>query len=119
MMKDSSRFLKEQQIAYDPGDIIILYTDGISEARYRSEQNGRLYTVDRIVESITKLDVKSAEMIFRRLTIDISAWMGYQYHQYDDISLLVVENTHEIRPPELFRDIPDRIDGSYITEWNW
>ena len=39
MVKDSSKILKEQRIAFDPGDLIILYTDGISEARYRSEQN--------------------------------------------------------------------------------
>jgi serine phosphatase RsbU (regulator of sigma subunit) len=43
MVRDSSKILKEQQIAYDPNDIIILYTDGISEARYRSEQNGILF----------------------------------------------------------------------------
>ncbi len=39
MVKDSSKILKEQRISFDPGDLIILYTDGISEARYRSEQN--------------------------------------------------------------------------------
>ena len=43
MIKDSTKILKEQQIAFVPGDIIILYTDGISEARYRSEQNGILF----------------------------------------------------------------------------
>lgn len=49
MVKDSTKILKEQQIAFDPGDIIILYTDGISEARYRSEQTGLLFGVDHIV----------------------------------------------------------------------
>ena len=39
MVRDSSKVLKEQQILFDRNDIIILYTDGITEARYRSEQN--------------------------------------------------------------------------------
>ncbi len=119
MIKDSTKILKEQQIAFDPGDIIILYTDGISEARYRSEQNGLLFTVDRIIESIIKLDVKTAENIFRKITIDLSAWMGYQYKQYDDITLAVVEyNTIEEESATLL-DISNHIDSTNITEWNW
>lgn len=39
MVRDSSKALKEQQILFERGDVIILYTDGITEARYRSEQN--------------------------------------------------------------------------------
>lgn len=39
MMRDSSKVLMEQQILFEPNDVVILYTDGITEARYRSEQN--------------------------------------------------------------------------------
>ena len=119
MIKDSSKILKEQQIAFEPGDIIILYTDGISEARYRSEQNGILFSVDRIIESIIKLDTKTAENIFKKITIDLSAWMWYQCKQYDDISLAVVEyNTPDI-PANTFVGIRNHIDPTNITEWNW
>ncbi len=120
MIKDSTKILKEQQIAFVPGDIIILYTDGISEARYRSEQNGILFSVDRIIESIIKLDVKTAENIFRKITIDLSGWMWYQCKQYDDISLAVVEYnlTSDVAPSTIL-DISNRIDISNITEWNW
>ncbi len=119
MVKDSSKILKEQRIAFDPGDLIILYTDGITEARYRSEQNGLLFSVDRIIESIIRLDDKSAENIFRKITIDLSAWMGYKYKQYDDISLIVVEYNTLNKSPQTLFDIQDRIDYSNITEWNW
>lgn len=119
MVKDSSKILKEQQIAYDPGDVIILYTDGISEARYRSDQNGILFGVERIIESIMKLEIKSAEMIFRQLTIDLSAFMGYRHKQYDDISLIIVDYIADTRQPEVLLSIPGSIDTSYITEWNW
>ena len=75
MIKDSSKILKEQQIAFEMGDIIVLYTDGISEAHYRSEQNGMLFSVERIIECIIKLDIKTTESIFRAITINLSAWM--------------------------------------------
>ena len=39
MVRDASKALIEQQILFEKNDIIILYTDGITEARYRSEQN--------------------------------------------------------------------------------
>lgn len=39
MVRDSSKVMIEQQILFEKEDIIILYTDGITEARYRSEQN--------------------------------------------------------------------------------
>jgi len=119
MIKDSSKILKEQQISFVPWDIIILYTDGISEARYRSEQNGLLFSVDRIVESIMSLGVKSAGTVFRNITINLSAWMWYKYKQYDDISLIVVECNTIDMDPKVLLDIPQKIDHTNITEWNW
>jgi len=119
MIKDSSKILKEQQISFAPGDVILIYTDGISEARYRSEQNGILFGVDRIIESILKLDVKTAENIFRKITIDLSSWMGYKYIQYDDISLVVVEYNSVGKAPNTLLNIHQSIDRSNITEWNW
>ncbi len=119
MIKDSTKILKEQQIAFDPGDMIVIYTDGISEARYRSEQNGILFSVERIIESIIKLDVKTAENIFRKITIDLSFWMGYQCKQYDDISLAVVEYNLPGVESKTLLDISKHIDISNITEWNW
>jgi hypothetical protein len=36
-----------------------------------------------------KPQIKTAESIFRQITIDLSAYMGYKHKQYDDITLLV------------------------------
>lgn len=119
MMRDSSKILKEQQIAFEVNDIIILYTDGISEARYRSEQNWLLFSVDRIVESINKTQEKTASVIFEQITTDLSAFMGYKHKQYDDITLAVVQYLPQNIAPQTLLDIPDRMDSSRITEWNW
>ncbi len=118
MIRDSSKLLKEQEIKFEKDDVIILYTDGITEARYRSEQNGILFGIDRIVESIMKIEVKTAENIFRQITIDLSAFMGYRHKQYDDISLLVaryVEPEKGVTQSQLAK----KMDPSNITEWNW
>jgi hypothetical protein len=45
--------------------------------------------------------------------------MWYQFKQYDDISLAVVEyNTAEAEAATLL-DISNYIDDTNITEWNW
>ncbi|MBP6981693.1 serine/threonine-protein phosphatase [Candidatus Gracilibacteria bacterium] len=117
MVRDASKTLKEQQILFEKNDVIILYTDGITEARYRSEQNGLLFGIDRIVESIMKPPVKTAENIFRQITIDLSAFMGYKHKQYDDVTLFVARYVGS--GGETLTDLPEKIDYSHLTEWNW
>lgn len=121
MIKDISRALKEQQIAFVPWDIIILYTDGITEARYRSESNGMLFGVDRIVESVMKLaePIRNTENIFRQITIDLSAFMWYKHKQYDDITLAVVGFAENEQDSEIITNISETIESTSITEWNW
>lgn len=119
MVKDSSKILKEQQIAFEPNDVIILYTDGITEARYRSDQNGILFGIDRIVESIMKIWNKDAATIFQQITIDLSAFMGYRHKQYDDITLVVARYLPPGTPGKTLGDVADTIDIAHITEWNW
>jgi serine phosphatase RsbU (regulator of sigma subunit) len=119
MVKDSSKILKEQQIAYDPEDVIILYTDGISEARYRSDPNGMLFGVDRIVESIMKCGKRDAPTIFQQITIDLSAFMGYKHKQYDDITLIVARYLPGGATGTTTSTLPDTINFSHVTEWNW
>ncbi|MBP9812215.1 serine/threonine-protein phosphatase [Candidatus Gracilibacteria bacterium] len=117
MMRDASKLYKEQQIRFEPGDIIILYTDGVTEARYRSEQNGLLFGIDKMVESILKVAEKSADNIFRQITIDLSAHMGYKHKQFDDISLFIAR--YAPGPGSTNTAAHDLIDQSNITEWNW
>jgi serine phosphatase RsbU (regulator of sigma subunit) len=119
MMRDSSAILKEQQIAFAQNDVIVLYTDGISEARYRSEQTGILFGVDRIVDAIMKSETKTAENIFQKITIDLSAFMGYKYRQFDDITLIVTRYLPDSLPGKTIGDIAEKIDFAHITEWNW
>jgi len=90
MVKDISKILHERNIAFEPEDIVVLYTDGISEARLRSEKTGILFGVNRIIEAIEKTREKTAENVFNTITTDLSAFMGYKHVQYDDVSLIVM-----------------------------
>lgn len=117
MMRDASKLYKEQQIRFEEGDIIILYTDGVTEARYRSEQNWLLFGIDKIVESILKTGDKTASNIFRQITIDLSAYMGYKHKQYDDITLFVAKFTGSSGTTD--SHAAETIPSSNITEWNW
>jgi phosphoserine phosphatase RsbU/P len=119
MVRDASKILKEQQIAFESGDVIVLYTDGISEARYRSEQNGILFSVDRIVESMMRSESKTSMSIFQQITIDLSAFMGYKHKQYDDITLVVIRYVAPTEKWMTIGDTADQIDFTHITEWNW
>jgi serine phosphatase RsbU (regulator of sigma subunit) len=118
MMRKISKALVEQQIAFEENDLIRRYSDGITEARYRSEQNGMLFGVDRIIEAIMKTEVRTPEMVFRQLTLDLSAFMGYKHVQYDDITLAIVGYSPNGEAVTMM-DIPKRIDPTSITEWNW
>ncbi len=42
MAKDISKILKETQIAVEQDDIIVLYTDGITEARNGKNESDRM-----------------------------------------------------------------------------
>ena len=117
MMRDASKIYKEQQIRFEPEDVVILYTDGITEARYHSDQNWLLFGIDRIVESIMKTQAKTAENIFRQITIDLSAYMGYKHKQYDDVTLMVAR--YHPGPGSTVSNIPDTMNPTNITEWNW
>jgi serine phosphatase RsbU (regulator of sigma subunit) len=118
MVRDITKVIEEKRIPLDVGDVVILYTDGISEARYRSEQNGMLFGTDRIIDSIMHSGEKTAASIFQKLTIDLSAFMGYNHKQYDDITLIVARFVWPGQWATL-NDIPDKIDSAHITEWNW
>jgi sigma-B regulation protein RsbU (phosphoserine phosphatase) len=90
MTRDISKLLKEVQISFEPGDCLILYTDGITEARNGPNEKDLMFGIDRLVETVQQCGIKSAHAIFKHITIELSRFMGYKYRQFDDITLIVV-----------------------------
>ncbi len=80
-------FLDQKHIHLDVGDVVVLYTDGITEAE--SEER-KLYGVDRLCEVICQNVDASAIAIRHAVIADLRSHIGTQ-KVYDDITLLVLK----------------------------
>ena len=83
MIKDISKVLKDQEIKFEHNDIIVLYSDGITEAINRPQKNGdeQMFGEQRLMEAIKKAPflpnqkIKSAQSVFNNITIELSQFM--------------------------------------------
>ena len=124
MTKNIHKVLKEQEIKFEEDDIIVLYTDWITESinQTRKDWNEEMFWEQRLMESIEKAPevtwekYKTARSVFNSITIDLSKFMWYKYTQFDDITLAVI---HYRWNKEITNDFKEEIDNDFITEWNW
>jgi sigma-B regulation protein RsbU (phosphoserine phosphatase) len=80
-------FVKEISFDFQKGDIMILYTDGATEAE---NEKGELYSVERLMNSLPKYrHLKSSEIV-AKMTEDIYQFIGRK-PILDDISLVVIQ----------------------------
>ena len=85
--EEITEFLAQKQIHLEAGDVVVLYTDGITEAENESRQ---LYGVDRLCEVICHNVDNSAIAIRKAVIDDLRSHIGSQ-KIYDDITLLVLK----------------------------
>lgn len=124
MTKNIHKILKEQEIKFEKNDIVVLYTDWITEMlnQNKKDWNEEMFWEQRLMDSILKspilpwLWIKTATWVFNNLTIDISKFMWYKYRQFDDITLVVI---HYKWDQKIEQDFPKEIPNDFITEWNW
>lgn len=88
MIPDVAKIVQERPIPLEIGDCIVLYTDGITEAK---NQTGEMYELERLAKSLRRNGYKpSAEAVFDGLTKDFSDFVG-EYVQADDITMIVIK----------------------------
>ncbi len=88
MIPDVSKIAQENEIPLEIGDCILLYTDGITEAK---KPTGEMYGLDSLKESLKRNAYRpSAENVFDGLTKDFSGFVG-EYVQIDDITMIVIK----------------------------
>ncbi|MHC5110671.1 MAG: SpoIIE family protein phosphatase [Planctomycetota bacterium] len=76
----------EMVVELQPGDVLMMYTDGVAEALdYDGEQFGQ----DRVYESMKKHSELSAEQLARQVLWDVRRFAGLA-RQSDDITIVVV-----------------------------
>lgn len=84
---DIEHFISEMNIHINPGDGLVLYTDGVTEAE---NIDGEQYQIDRLCEVIQAHWQKPSEDIVRIIIEDLQKYIGKQT-VYDDITLIVIK----------------------------
>ncbi|MEG4329655.1 PP2C family protein-serine/threonine phosphatase [Microcoleus sp. herbarium5] len=84
---DIAEFVAEKIVHLHSGDVVVLYTDGITEAKNMDKV---LYGLDRLIEVIEINWQRSAAEIRHAVIKDVRAHIGEQ-KVFDDITLLVLK----------------------------
>ena len=84
---DKNSVYKMNKIMFSRGDVLVLYTDGISEAFNEDE---KLYGEDRLIEVVEKNRALNSEMIIERILADVKSYSGTAA-VHDDMTLVVVK----------------------------
>ncbi|MGL4945487.1 MAG: PP2C family protein-serine/threonine phosphatase, partial [Fusobacteriaceae bacterium] len=79
---------RQSELKLEKGDIVVLYTDGITEAENSSKE---LFGMERLKEIIYKNRYEDAETIKRRLLSVLDNFTGEQ-EQSDDLTFVILKN---------------------------
>jgi phosphoserine phosphatase RsbU/P len=87
LIDDITDFVAEAKVQLNPGDVVVFYTDGITEA---ADINGVQYGLDRLCEIVKQHWQGSATEIRQAIINAVQQHIGEQ-KVYDDITLLVLK----------------------------
>lgn len=85
MLDDMSEYVAQIEILLNQGDVVVLYTDGITEAANLEKKE---YGIERLCEVIKQHWQDSANSIRDAVIADVQSYIGQQ-KVFDDITLLV------------------------------
>ena len=81
------RSVKDHRFTMNPGDILLLYTDGLNEA---IDRDGDEFGMDRLNRAVEKYSSESSETLIRSIVEEVKQFsMGIS--QTDDITLIAIE----------------------------
>ena len=80
-------FVAQTQVLLNPGDVVVLYTDGITEA---FDINRKLYGLEKLCEVISRNHHLGVEEIRQAVIEDVRRHIGEQ-KVFDDIALVVLK----------------------------
>lgn len=85
--EDVFNFLDYTEITLNPGDVVILYTDGITEAE---DYEGRYYGLERLCQVACQHWQQPAHEIQQAIIHDVKQYIG-NYQVLDDITLVIIK----------------------------
>ncbi len=86
--RDIYPFIATRDIPFNSGDVIVLHTDGVTEAE---DQEGKLFGFERLCKSAREYHGRSAEEIKTGIIEDLMAHIGTQ-KIHDDITLVIMRH---------------------------
>ncbi len=91
--EDISEFVSEMDASLQPGDGVVLYTDGITEARPEGSEpfKENLYGVDRLCQVVSKNWDHPSEEIKNIVLNDVYQHIGNSSKLHDDLTFLVLK----------------------------
>jgi sigma-B regulation protein RsbU (phosphoserine phosphatase) len=85
---DIAPFIDTRQIPFEKGDMVVLHTDGVTEAE---NSRGELFGFDRLLEDARRLHGGTAEEVVEGILDDLMAYIG-THKIHDDITLVVMRH---------------------------
>ncbi len=77
---------KKSSLQIEPGDVLVLYTDGITEAKNQQEE---LFGEERLIESMKRNIGSSATELQKIILSDVMSFLG-EDPQMDDLALTII-----------------------------
>lgn len=98
MVPDNSKVIKELEIQLNDGDFIVLYSDGIIEAK---NATGEFYGLEKLKKSLSEYAPQySAEGVNYHIAKDVSEFL-HGSTQEDDMSLIVIKRDKSLQGVEV------------------
>jgi serine phosphatase RsbU (regulator of sigma subunit) len=104
---------EENVIKFEPGDLAIFFTDGVTEAM---NSQGELYGLERLTETMKKTCQSSPQEILCRILEELSAFREEQ-EQNDDITLVVLKARQKAKERIVMEIQSNWEEIPRITQW--
>jgi len=89
MKLDCTAYFKQHTLQLDPGDTLLLYTDGVTEA---VNEDGQMFSLDETAALLARHGKLSAEELVQYLLGDLRRFSG-SAEQHDDITLVALKKS--------------------------
>ncbi len=82
-----NKTIKEQTIQLSPGDLLMFYTDGLTEAMNKTKEE---YSEERLIQTIKKHSDKTVDIIYNEIMKDVKSFVR-ESPQHDDMTIVFLK----------------------------
>lgn len=104
---------KVNEVQLYPGDIIFLYTDGVTEA---TNADTELFGESRLYDAINSVEFESAQQLCKFIKSEVDTFVG-EAPQFDDITMLAFKYNGQPEIPQISFEKASLSDIPVVTEF--